>query len=247
MRLNKPDGNMYEFITHTWNPIKGKCYHDCTYCYMKSINPNQPYQYLDISEFTGAFQSGQFIFIGSSTDFCSEKIPSDWILKTFDFCYNNNPCSLFDDKAKFLLQTKNPERLLEFMEHPLLSDNDMVVVCTTLETNRHLPHIMQKAPTPINRAEAMAKISKHGIKTYVTIEPIMDFDLDEFVSLIKMCDPIQVNIGKNTNERLAILPNPTIGKTVELVKELLKFTKVVLKSNSGQLSDALKQVDIELN
>ena len=28
---------MYEFITHTWNPIKGKCYHDCSYCYMKNI------------------------------------------------------------------------------------------------------------------------------------------------------------------------------------------------------------------
>lgn len=27
MGLNKAKGNMYEFITHTWNPIKGKCPH----------------------------------------------------------------------------------------------------------------------------------------------------------------------------------------------------------------------------
>ena len=30
--LNRQKGNMYPWITHTWNPIKGKCPHDCTYC-----------------------------------------------------------------------------------------------------------------------------------------------------------------------------------------------------------------------
>ena len=35
MGLNKQKGNMYAFVTHTWNPIRGKCPHDCSYCYMK--------------------------------------------------------------------------------------------------------------------------------------------------------------------------------------------------------------------
>src|SRR3990167_1900105 len=30
--LNKQKGNMYGFVTHTWNPIKGKCSHNCSYC-----------------------------------------------------------------------------------------------------------------------------------------------------------------------------------------------------------------------
>lgn len=33
--IKESKGNMYEFVTHTWNPIKGKCSHGCTYCYMK--------------------------------------------------------------------------------------------------------------------------------------------------------------------------------------------------------------------
>lgn len=33
MGLNVSKGNMYEFITHTFNTIKGKCYHDCSYCH----------------------------------------------------------------------------------------------------------------------------------------------------------------------------------------------------------------------
>ena len=37
MALRKSKGNMYSFITHTWNPVKGICYHDCSYCYMKGF------------------------------------------------------------------------------------------------------------------------------------------------------------------------------------------------------------------
>ena len=39
MSLNIRKGDMYKFIDFTWNPIKGKCLHDCSYCYMKQINP----------------------------------------------------------------------------------------------------------------------------------------------------------------------------------------------------------------
>lgn len=31
MPLNKSTGNMYKFITHTWNTIKGECPHGCSY------------------------------------------------------------------------------------------------------------------------------------------------------------------------------------------------------------------------
>lgn len=244
MTLNESKGNMYEFITHTWNPIKGKCFHGCTYCYMHG-KWSQSYQYLDLKELTGTFKSGQFIFLGSSTDFCSENVKSEWIKQILDFCYKNNPLDIFGERAKFLLQTKNPERLLDYVNHPLLNqENDIAVVCTTLETNRHLPRVMQNAPTPQNRAEAMAKIANAGIKTYVTVEPIMDFDLDEFVKLIKMCKPVQVNIGKNSHEEIAKIPNPTIDKTIDLVRELNKFTKVEIKTNSGQLKQALAKVGV---
>lgn len=120
MTLNESKGNMYEFITHTWNPIKGKCFHGCTYCYMHG-KWGQSYQYWDITKLSGTFKSGQFIFIGSSTDFCSEKVKSEWIKQVLDFCYQNNPLDIFGERAKFLLQTKNPERLLDFVNHPLLN------------------------------------------------------------------------------------------------------------------------------
>ena len=32
MSLNKSKGNMYPWLTHTWNPLAGECPHKCTYC-----------------------------------------------------------------------------------------------------------------------------------------------------------------------------------------------------------------------
>jgi DNA repair photolyase len=70
--MTKTKGNMYEFITHTHNPIKGKCQHGCTYCYMNKLYgkgwlmPVPPY--LDEIELRKNLGSGNFIFVGSSCD-----------------------------------------------------------------------------------------------------------------------------------------------------------------------------------
>jgi len=68
MALNKSKGNMYDFVTHTWNTIKGECPHDCGYCYMKAIakrfnKPQQPPRF-DESELKTNLDEGNFIFGG---------------------------------------------------------------------------------------------------------------------------------------------------------------------------------------
>lgn len=233
MTLNPSKGNMYEFITHTWNPIKGKCYPDCSYCYMKAINPNIssiPIHLVE-SELIGNFPINSFIFIDSSADLFAEDVQDEWITKVLDFCAEASNKTHPDRKPKFLIQSKNPKRILDFKKHPLfLPENNQVVVCTTIETNRHYQDIMNNAPLTSERANAMGELASMGIKTYVTIEPIMDFDLEEMVTLIKMCKPEQVNIGKNTSKTVE-LPHPTIGKLVNLIMQLLSFTKVKVKKN----------------
>ena len=218
---------MYEFVTHTWNPIKGRCYHDCAYCYMKTIVPNPQPIHLDESELNGIFSENQFIFIGSSTDVFASDVPSEWITAILDFCVEATSHQN-GIKTRFLLQTKNPARILGFTDHPLFKSGQ-AVACTTIETNRHYSETMNNAPTPKERAEAMSMIAERGIKTYVTIEPIMDFDLDELVSLVKMCTPEQVNIGANSVRSIKI-PAPTKGNIlIDLIQHLLCFTQVKVK------------------
>lgn len=73
MGLNTSKGNMYEFITHTWNTIKGECYHDCSYCYMKRFGKLNKVRF-DAKELKTDLGTGNFIFVGSSCDMFAENI-----------------------------------------------------------------------------------------------------------------------------------------------------------------------------
>ena len=188
MSLNISKGNMYDFITHTWNTIKGECFHDCSYCYMKRWGKLNPVRF-DERELKNDLGKDNFIFVGSSCDIFAENIPDEWIVKTLKHCEQCN--------NKYLFQTKNPGRFMDFIHTCVISDKS--VLCTTIETNKWIPEIMKNSPAPVDRAMFMNEISS-VIGTYVTIEPIMDFDLNIMVDLIQTCDPVQVNIGAELNQ-----------------------------------------------
>ncbi len=216
MKLNISKGNMYQFVTHTANAIKGRCYHNCSYCYMKKWGELSPVR-LDEKELKIPMTAGNFIFVGSSCDMFSNEIPDKWIERVL------NHCREYDNQ--YLFQTKNPHRLL-FFDLPEKS-----VVCTTIETNRVYPQ-MGNAPTTWTRATAMTALSAI-YKTFVTIEPIMDFDLDEMMKFIYVCDPEQINIGANSGGNN--LPEPGKKKLERLIYDLNLYYKVIQKPNIKRL------------
>ena len=229
--LKKSTGNMYEFITHTWNPIVGRCPHDCKYCYVHKYS-NEVADGIRLNEesFKDDFGSNKFIFVGSGIDLFANDIPDRWIKRVLDYCYRDNT-DLFGTRNRFLFQSKNPSRMLDYITHPIFQDS---VACTTIETNRYYPSIMNNAPHVEERAIAMNKVANCGIETYLTIEPIMDFDKEELVRLIRMCRPTQVNIGANTYNKIRI-PEPTREEIFDLVNEIKDECKVELKSNLDRL------------
>uniref|UniRef100_UPI0032177665 DUF5131 family protein n=1 Tax=uncultured Draconibacterium sp. TaxID=1573823 RepID=UPI0032177665 len=221
MALNIAKGDMYDFVTHTWNTTRGICSHFCSYCYMKDIGFKHSVKFMS-NELNTDLGNGNFIFVGSSCDMFAKNIPSEWIAQTLQHCYR------FD--KNYLFQTKNPERYLEFIDSGLYTEK--MGFCTTIETNRHYPDIMKLSPTPIERANAMNLVSK-SVRTLVTIEPIMDFDLDELIDLVKMCNPMLVIIGADSKKHE--LPEPDRDKILALINELTKFVRVIQKSNLKRL------------
>lgn len=216
MGLNKSKGNMYEWITHTWNAIKGRCPHDCSYCYMKRWDQLKEIR-LDKKELKTDLSSGNYIFVGSSCDMFANDIPAEWIIRTLEHC------SKFDNK--YLFQSKNPANF------DLIRTFRMnYTLCTTIETNRVYPEIMRNAPDPGDRATAMGRISG---RKYVTIEPIMDFDLGALASMIRYINPIQVNIGGDSGKNN--LPEPSTEKIRELIELLKHETNIKLKKNLNRL------------
>jgi len=89
---------------------------------------------------------------------------------------------------------------------------------------------MGKAPIMDERVSAMEKIYANGITTFVTSEPIIDFDIDEMASLVLRCHPEQVNIGRNSWPEVSI-PEPTNEKVAEFISKLTPFAHVKLKNN----------------
>ncbi len=225
MGLNKSKGNMYNFVTHTWNTIKGKCYHDCSYCYMKRWGKQKPIR-LDEKEFKTDLGKANFIFVGSSCDMFAEDIQKDWIVETLKHCdrYDN----------KYLFQSKNPKRFTAYIVDSVIYNKS--IFCVTIETNRFYSEMGNTIDT-YQRAEYLKTIGKH-INTYITIEPIFDFDLYPFFNYLKLANPIQINIGADSGNNN--LPEPPKEKILDLIKELEKFTKVKLKKNLNRLLEKNK-------
>lgn len=232
--LSVSKGNMYDFVTHTYNPIGARCYHACSYCYMNDVysrfnydvplNPTIREEYLNAN-----FGSGKFIFVGSSCDMFADNVPSEMIRRVLDKLALNNVSVTGEFLNNYLLQSKNPARMLEFVEHNAFKAS---VICTTIETNRYYPEIMNNAPRIEERVNAMSQLAQMGVKTYVTCEPLIDFDIDEMVDCIMRCNPAQVNIGKNTSRTVAV-PEPSKDKVHELVRVLTDAgIKVKIKSNA---------------
>jgi len=219
MPLNDAKGNMYSFVNKTWNTVKGKCPHDCAYCYMKRFGKQRD-TYFDRKELKTDLGKNNFIFVGSSCDMWADAIDPAWIKHTLDHC----------DKFvnKYLFQSKNPKRIY-YYSHMLPFNS---VIGTTLETNRQYPQ-MGNAPNIGERSTYIRELANQKIDTMVTIEPIFDFDLEPFVNAIKYCHPQWVNIGADSGAHK--LTEPPAEKVMELITELRKFTEVKPKKNLARI------------
>lgn len=211
--MNEQKGNMYGFVTHTWNAVKGKCMHDCSYCYMKRWKQN-PIR-LDEKDFKTDLGENNFIFVGSSTDMFADDVPSEWIFKILEYCskFNNT----------YLFQSKNPKRFLEFVDKFPIN----TILGTTIETDND--KFNYNALSVNDRSIYMSDKSLWRFRRMVTIEPVIDFTTMPLVSLIEDIRPEFVNIGADSGGNK--LPEPTPFKIECLIKELEKFTKVNLKDN----------------
>lgn len=215
MGLNISKGNMYEFITHTWNTVKGECYHDCSYCYMKRWGKLNPTRF-DEKELKTDLGINNFIFVGSSCDMFNKELPKEWINKTIEHClkYDN----------EYLFQSKDAH----YMAWMLRGNYELIKMCTTIETNRYYPKVMGNSPQPKERTSTNINL--------VTIEPIMDFDLKDFVKMLQFINPEQINIGADSGGNN--LPEPPKEKVLELIEELQKFTIIHNKANLKRILNA---------
>jgi len=242
MPVNKPNGNMYPYA-YTDNPVGGECPHKCGYCYVETkIKPK-----FHLKKYEGPpriiekelgyelrIPDDYILFMCNMIDLFADEIPSHVIKTVLSYC-NRYP------QTCFLFQTKNPKRFFEFEN----MFPEKTIFGITLETNRTKDYYkISSAPYPDVRKHFISAFKqKTGCKIMISIEPVIDFDLDVFVEWIRELDPYFVSIGGNSAESF-VWPDgwfePSAEKIRLLITRLQKFTKVRIKSNLERLFDGVK-------
>jgi len=215
---------MYPWTDYHWNPVKGVCPFACSYCYThgpRFKNSKGPIRF-DKKELDTKFGNGRTIFVGSKIDLWAEDIPEIWDLLILAACQ-------FYPRNKYLFQTKNPQRFYSFKNSFLLQ----TILGVTLESNRDYP-VLSGAPAIAERVSWMTQLRrKTSFDFMVSIEPILDFDLDLFVEMIKQIRPSFVSIGVDSKRHH--LPEPSLEKIKQLLLALRSVTDLKLKDNLKRL------------
>jgi DNA repair photolyase len=201
---------MYPWVTHTHCHLGGECPHDCVYCYVKTF-PFRPEKYrgplrLIESELLVSYGTGKVIFEENCNDMMAADVPQAFINKIVMHCLK------WPDNT-YVFQSKNPERFLTMSS--LFPENS--ILGATIETNRPYYDI-SKAPYPSERMAAMAKLPG---RKFITIEPVLDFDVDILAAWIDKIRPEFLNLGADSKGHN--LPEPSIEKIIAFTEKLKEY------------------------
>jgi hypothetical protein len=205
--------------TKTWNPFKG-CGFDCSYCvptFKKQAKRQKRlcelcYKYEPHAhpERLTRIPAAKTVFVCGNADisFCD----TGYLMQIVE--------AIKARKARiettYYLQSKRPECL----EPVLKSLPGNVVLVTTLETNRDEGYAsVSKAPVPSIRYQQFKNLGYP--RKVVTVEPVMDFDVDEFTSWIISIKPEYVWLGYSSHSKKVPLPKPSPEKLKAFVEILL--------------------------
>lgn len=203
---------MYQgWVTHTHTHLGGECPHKCTYCYVNSLPFGRPERYKGAlriieNELSVRYGTGKTIFIEHCNDLFAAEVSQDFINRIIHHC-NKWP------ENTYVFQTKNPARYLTM--DSLFPDG--TILGSTIETNREIPGI-SKAPSPKDRMLAMEKLEA---RKFLTLEPIMNFDVDILAAWVDRIRPEFINLGADSKKNN--LPEPTVDKIMQLVSKLAEY------------------------
>jgi len=214
----------------TWNPLAGRCGHACSYCYVQKMCRTQYLKdkyrgapRLEPSAMKKDLGGNKTVFVCSMNDLFAPNVSMMDIREILKKA-KKHPSNTY------LIQTKNVPRLADMwfdMDWDQVAP-PKVIIGTTIESNRDFDFSF--APNINDRMKAMIMIHPpEWCDKMVSIEPIVKFDHDRLVEIIRDIDPNFVSIGADSKHM--DLPEPTREEVWKLIHALKSFTTVKLKSN----------------
>lgn len=233
---------MYRWVGKTWNPLRGKCNHECPYCYvpvmgkrMKAIaekySGDPMVDQKALKTIPSVKEDGQAIFVCSMHDLFGENVKDEDIRTVIRAAraYEIKRAKQNKTIPTFLWQSKNPIRMLQFTG--VYPTNSMFA--TTIESNR--PIEGSKAPEPRDRILGMIEMARQGLgPRMVSIEPVIDFCPDVMIEWMGLINPEFVSIGADSKGHG--LDEPSKEKIEALITGLeSRRIQYKVKDNLGRL------------
>lgn len=200
-----------------WNLFTG-CNFQCSYCWARKLaetklKASYPYGFIPTTHFDRfyrRFKPDDFVFPITMGDIAfAPSVIIQHILKTADkFPYSN-----------FLLCSKSPSMFCKPEFH-----RPNIFLGTTIETNRKYEAI-SKAPPVTARYHTIRYNSSHH--KFVSIEPIMDFDLLELVQWMVDIKPEIIEVGADNYHNN--LPEPSPDKVNALLVHIRQICPTVIE------------------
>ncbi len=200
----------------TWNPFTG-CNFNCSYCWarklaegkLKKSYPNGFVPTTHPDRFNKRFKPNDFVFVCSMGDIAFAPSVVEDVIATTVSKY---------PETKFLLCSKDPDVFRRTKWH-----QPNVYLGTTIETNKNFR--VSRAPSVKERYYKMVGIS-HPHK-FISVEPIMDFDLQAFLRWIENIKPGIIEIGADNYRNN--LPEPEPEKVRQLLYHLKEICSNVIE------------------
>jgi len=225
MPLKPAQGNMYDWVQFVHSHLGGQCPHRCGYCYVQRsrFGINVRYQgppKIVKPELKCSYGAGKIIFVEHMSDLFAFQIPNEYKMDILTHCRKY-------PKNEYVIQSKNPLEAFKFISvFPI-----KFLFGTTIETNvSSLTTKVSYAPAPFYRYAGLKKFKQGGHRIFVSIEPIMSFDVNILAKWMIDLRPEFVSIGADSKDY--VLPEPS-KEMIEDFIGLLNEANIKVKQKSN--------------
>jgi len=242
---------MYPWVTHMHSHLGGECQHHCRYCYVDHPRYGRAPRYcgpvrliedefrVKYDERTLRRKGGTYpgvIFVEHMNDIGGPGVTREMQIAILDHC------KAWPENT-YVFQSKRPQGFLDLLDFETGIFPERCIIGTTIETNREIEGISD-APPPVERYKAMRNLpaslpgtragETHPLRCFLTIEPVLEFDVEVLADWIGQLQPDFLNLGADSKDRG--LPEPTVDDIEALVIALAKLgVELREKHNLGRL------------
>jgi hypothetical protein len=224
-QIYQPQGRAQEYSPYALNYFKG-CSHDCVYCYARNVGKrcDRNYVHTDVQL--------QNVTLDSITKDCGKhagqreqvllSFMSDPYMNGFDTSLTRHVLEqMLEHRIPVAVLTKAPRNAVRDFE--LMSKfGESLIVGTTITTLQNFETVEPHADTPLNRIGALTMAKKHGLTTWISMEPA--YSVAEGLAIIELSSDVidRYRLGKMNYRKLPVDWTEYVVETVDLLRSLGK-------------------------